>query len=37
MFIILKTGYFYLWVYYKSDVSISTAGKNIEDIRIKHF
>ena len=30
MFIILKTDYFQLWILYKSDTRISSAGKQIE-------
>ena len=36
-FIILKTDYCYLWFFYKSDLHISTVGKNIEFIRMNTF
>ena len=32
-----KTDYFQLWVLYKNDLRISTAGKHTVVIRTKHF
>ena len=37
MFIILKTDYFQMWVFFTRDLRISTAGKHIGILRIKHF
>ena len=36
-FVVFKTDYFLLWVLYKSITRVSTAGKLIEIIRMKHL